>query len=59
MSFYSLLHIVPFSEGPNQKSEGLAKEKKPAKFAMPSASQLVAQPSSQISNEPLIIAALL
>jgi len=24
----SLLHIVPFCEGPNQKSEGFAKEKK-------------------------------
>jgi hypothetical protein len=55
----SLLHIVPFCEGPNQKSEGFAKEKKPATFAMPSASQLVAQQSSQIYNEPLIIADLL
>jgi hypothetical protein len=43
----------------NKKHEGFAKEKKPAKFAMPSASQLVAQHSSQIYNEPLIIAALL
>jgi len=44
---------VPFCEGPNQKSEGFAKEKKKregfakekklATFAMPSASQLVAQ----------------
>jgi hypothetical protein len=50
---------VPFCEGPNQKSEGFAKEKKPAKFAMPSASHLVAQQSSQIYNEPLIIATLL
>jgi uncharacterized protein YjiK len=60
---------VPFCEGPNQKfegfakekkkHEGFAKEKKPAKFAIPSASQLVAQQSSQIYNEPLIIAALL
>jgi hypothetical protein len=59
---------VPFCEGPNQKSEGFvkekkkregfAKEKKPAKFAMRSASQLMAQQSSQIYNEPLIIAAL-
>jgi len=66
---FTLLHIVPFCEGPNQKSEGFAKkkkkregfakEKKPATFAMPSASQLVAQQSSQIYNEPLIIAALL
>jgi hypothetical protein len=24
----TLLHIVPFCEGPNQKSEGFAKEKK-------------------------------
>jgi hypothetical protein len=60
---------VPFCEGPNKKfegfvkekkkHEGFAKEKKPAKFAIPSASQLVAQQSSQIYNEPLIIAALL
>ncbi len=60
---------MPFYEGPNQKSkgfakdkkkhEGFAKEKKLATFAMPSASQLVAQQSSQIYNEPLIIAALL
>jgi len=59
----TLLHIVPFCEGPNQKSEGFAKEKKkregftkekkPATFAMPSASQLVGQQSSQIYNEPL------
>jgi hypothetical protein len=49
---------VPFCEGPNKKSEGLrkknkkpegfAKEKKSAKFVMRSASQLVAQHSSQI-----------
>jgi uncharacterized protein YjiK len=60
---------VPFCEGPNQKfegfakekkkREGFAKEKKPAKFAMRRASQLMAQQSSQIYNEPLIIAALL
>jgi hypothetical protein len=66
---HTLLHIVPFCEGPNQKSEGFAKkkknregfakEKKPATFAMPSASQLVVQQSSQIYNEPLIITALL
>jgi hypothetical protein len=43
----------------NKKREGFAKEKKPAKFAMPSASQLVTQQSSQIYNEPLIITALL
>jgi hypothetical protein len=65
----TLLHIVPFCEGPNQKSEGFAKEKKkregfakekkPTTFAMPSASQLVAQQSSQIYNEPLIITTLL
>ncbi len=69
LSPLTLLHIVPFCEGPNQKSEGFAKEKKkregfakekkPATFAMPSASQLVAQQSSQIYNEPLIIATLL
>jgi hypothetical protein len=69
MRWFALLHIVPFCKGPNQKSEGFAKgkkkregfakEKKPATFAMPSASQLVAQQSSQIYNEPLIIAALL
>ncbi len=54
----TLLHIVPFCEGPNKKSEGFAKEnKKPegfakgiffAKFAMRSTSQLVAHHSSQI-----------
>jgi hypothetical protein len=55
----SLLHIVPFCEGPNKKSEGFAKEKKKkpkgfakekksAKFAMQNASQLVAHHSSQI-----------
>ncbi len=54
----SLLHIVPFCEGPNKnlkvlrkknkKREGFVKEKKFAKFAMPSASQLVAHQSSQI-----------
>jgi hypothetical protein len=43
----------------NKKHEGFAKEKKSAKFAMRSASQLVANHSSQIKNEPLIIAALL
>jgi hypothetical protein len=43
----------------NKKREGFAKEKKSAKFAMPSASQLVAHQSSQIYNEPLIIATLL
>jgi hypothetical protein len=43
----------------NKKRERFAKEKKSAKFAMPSASQLVAHQSSQIYNEPLIIAALL
>jgi len=42
-----------------KKREGFAKEKKPATFVMPSALQLVAQQSSQIYNEPLIIAALL
>jgi hypothetical protein len=26
-SLITLLHIVPFCEGPNQKSEGFAKEK--------------------------------
>jgi hypothetical protein len=43
----------------NKKREGFAKEKKPATFVMPSTSQLVVQQSSQIYNEPLIIAALL
>ncbi len=27
MWHFSLLHIVPFCEGPNKKSEGFAKEK--------------------------------
>ncbi len=54
----TLLHIVPFCEGPNKKFEGFAKEKKKpkgfakekkyAKFAMQNASQLVAHHSSQI-----------
>jgi len=30
----SLLHIVPFYEGPNEKPEGLAKQKQSAIFAM-------------------------
>jgi hypothetical protein len=37
----SLLHIVPFCEGPNKKPEGFAKQKQPAIFAMRHASQLV------------------
>jgi hypothetical protein len=54
----TLLRTVPFCEGPNKKSEGFAKEKqktlrfakekKSTKFAMRSASQLVAHQSSQI-----------
>jgi hypothetical protein len=54
----ALLHIVPFCEGSNKKSEGFAKEKqkperfakekKSAKLAMQNASQLVAHHSSQI-----------
>jgi hypothetical protein len=65
----TLLHIVPFCEGPNKKSEGFAKEKqkpegfakqkKSAKFVMRYASQLVVHHSSQIDNEPLIMAAFL
>jgi hypothetical protein len=43
----------------NKKHEGFAKEKKSTKFVMRSASQLVANHSSQIKNEPLIIATLL
>ncbi len=43
----------------NKKREGFAKEKKSAKFAMPSASQLMADQSSQIQVEPLIITELL
>jgi len=42
-----------------KKREGFVKEKKLATFAMPSASQLLAQQSTQIYNEPLIIATLL
>jgi hypothetical protein len=55
----SLLHIVPFCEGPNKKFEGFAKQKKSAKFVMRYASQLVVHHSSQIDNEPLIIATFL
>jgi hypothetical protein len=31
---HTLLHIVPFCEGPNKKPEGFAKQKQPAIFAM-------------------------
>jgi hypothetical protein len=43
----------------NKKPEGFAKQKKSAKFVMRYASQLVVHHSSQIDNEPLIIAAFL
>jgi hypothetical protein len=55
----SLLHIVPFCEGPNEKLEGFAKQKQSAIFAMRHASQLVVHHPSLIYNVPLIIAALL
>jgi hypothetical protein len=55
----SLLHIVPFCEGPNEKPEGFAKQKQSAIFAMQHASQLVVHHPSLIYNVPLIIAALL
>jgi hypothetical protein len=38
---HTLLHIVPFCEGPNKKPERFAKQKQPAIFAMRHASQLV------------------
>ncbi len=43
----------------NKKPEGFAKQKKSAKFVMRYASQLVVHHSSQIDNEPLIIASFL
>jgi hypothetical protein len=43
----------------NKKPEGFAKQRKIAKFVMRYASQLVVHHSSQIDNEPLIIAAFL
>jgi hypothetical protein len=43
----------------NKKPEGFAKQKTFAKFVMRYASQLVVHHSSQIDNEPLIIAAFL
>jgi hypothetical protein len=43
----------------NKKLERFAKDKKSTTFAMWNASQLVAHHSSQIYNEPLIIAELL
>ncbi len=48
----SLLHIVPFCEGPNKKPEGFAKQKQPAIFAMRHASQLVQHHPSLIYNVP-------
>ncbi len=55
----TLLHIVPFCEGPNEKPEGFAKQKQSAIFAMRHASQLVMHHPLLIYNVPLIIAALL
>ncbi len=55
----TLLHIVPFCEGPNQKPERFAKQKQSAIFAMQHTSQLVVHHPSLIYNVPLIIAALL
>jgi hypothetical protein len=55
----TLLHIVPFCEGPNEKPKGFAKQKQSAIFAMWHASQLVMYHPSLIYNVPLIIAALL
>jgi hypothetical protein len=48
----TLLHIVPFCEGPNKKPEGFAKQKQPAIFAMRHASQLVQHHPSLIYNVP-------
>jgi hypothetical protein len=56
---HSLLHIVPFCEGPNKKPKGFAKQKQPAIFAMRHASQLVQHHPSLIYNVPYFIAALL
>ncbi len=48
----SLLHIVPFCEGPNKKPEGFAKKKQLAIFAMRLASHLVVHHPSLIYNVP-------
>jgi hypothetical protein len=55
----TLLHIVPFCEGPNKKPKGFAKQKQPAIFAMQHASQLVQHHPSLIYNVPYFIATLL
>jgi hypothetical protein len=55
----SLLHIMPFCEGPNKKPEGFAKQKQLAIFAMRHTSQLVQHHPSLIYNVPYFIAALL
>ncbi len=48
----TLLHIVPFCEGPNKKLEGFAKKKQLAIFAMRHASHLVVHHPSLIYNVP-------
>jgi hypothetical protein len=48
----TLLHIVPFCEGPNEKPEGFAKQKQPVIFAMRHASQLMVHHPSLIYNVP-------
>ncbi len=58
-AYNTLLHIVPFCEGPNEKPEGFTKQKQSAIFAMQHASQLVVHHPSLIYNVPLIIATLL
>jgi hypothetical protein len=55
----TLLHIVPFCEGPNEKPKGFAKQKQSAIFVMRHALQLVVHHPSLISNVSLIIATLL
>jgi hypothetical protein len=50
MGLHSLLHIVPFCEGPNKKIEGFAKQKQPTIFVMLHASHLVVQQPSLIYN---------
>jgi hypothetical protein len=59
MAQQTLLHIVPFCEGPNKKLEGFAKQKQPAIFAMRHASQVVQHHPSLIYNVPYFIATLL
>jgi hypothetical protein len=48
----TLLHTVPFCEGPNKKLEGFAKQKQHAIFAMRHTSHLVVHHPLLIYNVP-------